>query len=295
MPQIINSNWYDQNADRAYPLVDFATRLDTSAAFTLPNDLIVDARLAAPPSLDSTKFYISQLSAFGSGLVLTLSVDGVGPVASVTVPISSFTEYSAYTVTGLPGYTDVGGTFVFGSAAAIIAAGSGVYNFVLAAAQLLPTVIFPAAPSVTSITVVDAFGVETRLTGAVTLAAGDNVGIAVAAQTIEVELETGVLIEDPCPCTDTGGKARTAIKSINGATPDANGNLTLLGVGCVEIETDTNAIKLGDACAQPCCGDAEMALLTSAARDIQSVLATQANKSAELEASLRILQSYLVD
>src|SRR5206468_8653082 len=57
--------------------------------------------------------------------------------ASVTVPIASFTEFTAYTVTGLPGYTDVGGSFVFGSAAAVVAAGSGEYSFVLAATRLL--------------------------------------------------------------------------------------------------------------------------------------------------------------
>jgi hypothetical protein len=294
MTQVINQNWYDQNSDRAYPLVDFATRLDTTATFELPNDVIVDARLVAPPNLDSTKFYIRQIAAFGAGMVLTVAVDGVADVASVTVPLAGFEEFTAYTVSGLPGYTDVGGSFVFGTAASVIAAASGNYTFTLAATRLVPTIIFPAAPSVTSITVVDAFGAQTRLTGAVTLQAGDNVAIDVDGQTIEVELETGVLIEDPCPCTDTGGRARTAVKSINGVTPDESGNLEIIPVGCVDIEAGTNQLALKDTCAQPCCGTAEIQILEAAARDIQSILATQANKSADLESALRSLQNFLV-
>ncbi len=294
MAQILNENWLDQNADRAYPLMDGVTGLDTTATFTLPTDLLVDLNLAAPANLDVSAFFISKVSAFGSGLIITFAVDGVADIATVTVPLDGFTDFSQYTVTGLPGYTQVGGTATIGTGLAALAASAGIYTFLVATTRLLPTVISPAAPSVSSITFVDAFGGETQLTGAITLAAGDNALLGVAGQTISIGMETAVLIEDPCPCTDSAGRARTSIKSINGVVPDDAGNIDLVPIGCVQIETDTGAIKLKDSCATPCCGEAEIQLLVDAAKNLDRFMAGQANKSAELEAALRILTTYLV-
>jgi hypothetical protein len=290
----LNENWLDQNASRSFPLVDGVTRLDTTAAFQLPNDLLVDLRIAAPVSLDATKWFVSKVSAFGSGLVITIAVNAVADVATITIPLVGFVEFSDYTVVGLPGYTQVGGVAAIGSAAAVLAASSGVYNFVLASTQILPTVIYPAAPSVSSITVIDALGGSTPLTGAVVLAAGLNGSISVASQTITLDIESAVLINDPCACTDTGGRLRTSIKSINGVTPDTFGNIDLVPVGCVQIETATAQLKLKDSCAQPCCGTPELQTLADNAKNLDQFTADLAGRIADLESSVRAVTSYLV-
>lgn len=289
----VNEEWFDQNADRAYPLADGVSRLDVDGRL-LDNSFLVDARIAAPANYLSTKFYIHTISSFGHGLVVTIGVDGIGDVASVTVPLAGFQDFTAYTLAPLPGHPDVGGTLVFGHEAALLAASGNNFTFLPAATQLLPTVIFPAAPAVTSITIIDAFGAEQRLTGAVVLQAGANAALLVNGQDLEFSMEDGVVLEDPCACRDTGGNLRTAIKSINGVTPDLNGELTIQGVGCLQIDAGTNELKLRDNCAQPCCGTPEVQLLQDAARNIDQFMSQQANKSAELEAVLRALQAYLV-
>ncbi len=289
---IIGQQWYDSNAQRNYPLFDTASRLDVTSTFEIPNDLIVDARIAAPADYSPTEFFISKISAYGAGLVITIACTGKGDVASVTVPLDGFVEFSSFQIAPLPGNPQVGGAMVIGTSGAAIAAGSGVYTFLVAATRLLPTVVYPAAPSVASITFVDSFGVSTQLTGAITLSAGPNAAISIDSQTIEVGMETGVLIEDPCDCRDTGGLQRSAIKSINGVTPDDAGNIQIVPVGCPAITAGTASLALNDQCAQPCCGDAEMTALADQTKGLAQNMATIANKVAEVEAGLRTLLNY---
>ncbi len=155
MTTVVGEQWFDANADRSYPLFDEATGVDTTGLFTVPNELIVDLRIAAPASYTATKWYIRQISAYGAGLVMTFAVTGIGDVATATVPADNFVEFSSYTVTPLPAHPQVGGSIVIGSALAVVASAASVYTFVQAATQLLPTVIFPAAPAVSSITFID--------------------------------------------------------------------------------------------------------------------------------------------
>ncbi len=292
--QILDENWLDSNSNRNFPLVDGVSRLDVTATFTLPNDLLVDLRIAAPVSLDPTKFFVSKVSAFGSGLVVTIGVNSVADVATITVPLAGFVEFTQYAVVGLPGYTQVGGVAAIGSAGAVLASSSGIFTFAFASTQILPTVIYPAAPSVSSITVIDALGGTTSLTGAIVLAAGPNGSIGVASQTITLDVESAVLINDPCACTDTGGRLRSAIRSINGVVPDELGNIELVPIGCVEIETATAQLKLKDSCAQPCCGTPELQTLADNAKNLDQFMADMAGRIADLESSVRAVTSYLV-
>ncbi len=290
--EVFNEQWLDQNSDRAYPLYDEATRLDITSLFELPNSLIVDLQIAAPASYAATGWFISQVAAYGSGLVITYAVTGVGNVATSTIPLDNFVEFTSFQITPLPGYPQVGGVVTIGSALAAVAAAVSTYSFTQTATQLLPTVIFPAAPAVASITFVDSFGVSTVLTGAVVLAAGSNASIGISGQTITLGMDTGVLIEDPCACTDTGGNKRTAVKSINGVTPDVAGNLQIVPVGCPTIEAGLAQITLSDTCAQPCCGTPEITTLVDTATALDQKQAELANLEAAIEAGLRQLDNY---
>jgi len=290
MVAFTGQNWLDANAGRSYPLLDGVSQTSTSG-FVLPDDVIVDMRLAAPASYNSTQFYISQVAAYGSGLVLTISVEGTGPVASVTVPLLGFVPYNVYTVAPLPGY-EVGGTIVIGGGASAIAAASGVYNFLLAATQILPTVIFPTLPAVTSITFVDAFGVSTELTGAVVITAGANATLAVSGQQLQFSMDSGVVLNDPCG-TDPGGTRRNPIRTIAGVAPDSDGNIDLIGTACLTISAGVNGLQLDDACAQPCCGSAEITALQTSVLSLNQQLSTVAASEASLEAALRVAQTYV--
>ncbi len=293
MPGVFNEGWYDQNADRNYPLIDGAGREATSSSFLLPNNLLVDARLFADPAKNSLLFNVLSLTAYGTGLIITIGYNGVA-AATCTIPNVPTVAYQAYAVVGLPGFEDVSGQLVVGDAAGVLAASSGVYTFLLAQTQLLPTVVVPSGTGVAAITVVDSFGVSTRLTGEIILVAGPNAVVEASAPNITVGLTSGVLINDPCGCTDGAGVSREPIRSINGVGPDANGNLELVpGLSCLTLTPGTNALLVQDTCAQPCCGTAEMTALEESVLAITENLRLQAQGSATLEQLVRSLQGIL--
>ena len=291
---IINPNWYDQNSERAYPLMDGVTRLDASGTYTLPNDLIVDLKISAPLALDPTKFFISRIQAVGSGVLLTFAVDGTGDVATAVVPSAGFAEFQSYQLAGLPGFLSIQGVVVFGGAAAIMAAAIADYAFTLAATQIVPTLILPLQAGVTSLTIQDSFGGQTVLTGDVVLIPGTNASIDVTGQVIAMGMDSGVVFGDPCAAADPGGLSRPAIRSINGVVPDGAGNVALVPVGCPEITATASGLTLTDRCASPCCGDAEMANVAQNINDLDNFLANLANQVAQLESSTRTVESWLV-
>jgi hypothetical protein len=289
----LDLQWLDTNSQRNFPLYDLATRLDITGLFTLPNDLICDAKISAPSSYGVTGWFVSQVTGYGSGLVITLACTGQGNVATVTVPLVGFTMYSSYAISALPGFPQVGGSLVIGSAAAVIASSSSIYNFVQANTQLLPTVIYPAASVVSSVTVVDQFGNDTLLTGAIVLAAGANGSLSVSGQTITLGMTTGVLIQNPCGCLDSGGNNRVPIRTVNGVGPDNTGNLTLVGLSCMGVQTGgTGVVGLNDTCATPCCGSPELTQLATNANTLQTQQNTLANDLAQLQAALNQVINY---
>jgi hypothetical protein len=287
---ITNPNWYDLNSDRAFPFLDSASRAAIEGGFVLPDDLIVDLRLSAAASLDPTKFYLSRIGAIGGGLMLTFACDGVD-VATTAAPSISTEEYQSYIVAGLTGYA-VNGTIVLGGASAVLAAGVLAYTFTLAATRIIPTLISPGQTGVTSLTVVDSSGRTVRLVGDITMTPGPNAEMTVEEQEIAIGMVSGVVI-NPCGCEDPGGFNRAAIRSINGVTPDVDGNLQVVTEGCPDLTTITNGLKLTDRCAEPCCGDAEIVAVATATRDLDRLLADLANKEAQVESALRGVEGWL--
>jgi hypothetical protein len=292
VPTITNPNWYDLNADRAYPFLDTASRQATGSGFIIPDDLIVDLKLSAPTSLDPTRFFVSQLQAFGTGLLIYIAVDGVGDVALAAIPLLAGPEYQAFRVAPLPGQA-VSGTIVIGGAGAVVGAGLTTEAFAFAATPLIPTIVLPSQGGVTSLTLRDSAGVEVRLTGDVVLTEGDNATITITGQTVEVGMASGVVI-DPCGCPDPAGTGRPVIRTINGVGPDGNGDITIDVDGCPELTPATNGLRLIDRCAQPCCGDAEIAALVNSIQDIDRFLADLAGRASRLENGVRNVEAWLV-
>jgi hypothetical protein len=210
------------------------------------------------------------------------------------VPSSGFEEFQPYRVVGLPGHLSITGVIVFGYAAALLASGLADFVFDLAATRLLPTLITPAQSGVTSLTVRDSFGGEVTLTGAAVIAAGNNATLTALGQTVTVGMDSGVIIGDPCGAADPGGQSRPAIRSINGVVPDGTGAITITPIGCPSITAGNGGLVLTDRCAEPCCGDAELASIAENIQSLDRFLADLANKAAQLESSTRSVESWLV-
>ena len=277
MPTVTNPNWYDINADRDYPFLDGVSRTASGGGYTIPNDLIVDLRLSASSGLDSSRFFVSRLRAFGTGLIIDFSVDGVGLVATAAIPDISTEEFQSFRVVG------VGGNAVSQAPWSSVAPRRSWLQTSSTTPSPWPRLAScprssPRPGRGQRSDHQDRNGVETRLTGEVTLAEGENATISVGGQIITVGMASGV-VTDPCGCDDPGGLNRPAIRTINGVGPDGSGDLSVVTEGCPDLDPLTNGLKLTDRCAEPCCGEDELNALTNGIQDLDRLLADYAARA----------------
>ena len=99
--------------------------------------------------------------------------------------------------------------------------------------------------------------------GDIVLAAGQNFRIRVdqANNKIYFDCIDADGFTEECVCDDLDTQA-PCIRTINGVGPNANGELTLRGTSCVEIQGGINSITLDDSCAEPCCDCRELQVIS---------------------------------
>ena len=285
--KIWDVEWYNQNAQRNYPFVDSATRLDTSGSFTIPNDFIVDFYLSTHVfSVDPANFHISAISAFSHGFVVTVGYfngDESEVVGSLSVLTASHSENLSYSFNGIPSsdkFFDATGTIVIGSLSNILRY-AGAYSFDVASTRLNPARISLDVRAVTGVRVQNAGAAPSELLqGDIVLRAGNNIEFSVE----EGDGESGPIIYisaagnnqyiEECDCDGT--TLGEPILSINGVEPDVNGNITLEADSenqCLSVTAGAaSTIVLKDTCCEPCCGCDDLEVVTHAVKDVQTQL-----------------------
>lgn len=268
-----NIEWLNANSQRAYPLTEAATKLDTTGSFKIPDDLIlalyfpVHAGVAVEPE----KFYVKNVTVFATGVNVTIGYDDGSEfptVASAAVPLAGHTEYRSYALPGAGEFDDSVGKVVFGQPSAIKGLPPGSYDFAPAAGRLDVDCIRPVIRGVTSVVLVNNGERSEKLTGVIELNAGSNIRLSVAAagavNTVRIDAIKGEGLTRDCVCDDaTDGPC---IKTINGIPPDDNGNFIIQGDDCLIPQGITNGVKLVDQCSKPCCGCQELEAVT---RDLE--------------------------
>ena len=246
---IVLTDWLNANEGRNYPLHDEATRTDVDGK-TLPNDVLVDASIRIPrsagevvyvssvgitPALFSLTFLAGPTSAFCPG-----SLSGVGftPLAVLTLsrPITRFKNYAL-----TPLLDGVGGWVSLGAAANELSHLSLRFDDPIQT-QLLDRVVYSygdlpvgsigkAGSTVKLTGLVKLLGTAgairtfktTRVIGGITrdvVAVGIDLGEAAVTQLQDLagacggRPQVGTCLKDP-------------IESIQGVTPDVNGNIEL--------------------------------------------------------------------
>lgn len=277
-------NWLDRNADRRYPLMDGVSAL-ADDGWGLPNDVLVDLSLYAPATMDPTRFFIRTITAYGTGAVLSIGHGSTGAdVATITVVTAG--SYQSVVVAA------VSGSNVSGRATLKAPTELGTHTFSEAATQILPTLVRADSGGVLTLTIVDRNGVSHPLAGAVTLVAGDNMTLSAAGQTLTMNMTTGVLIDqDTIP--DTHGLGRTAIRSINGVSPDALGNIELDGFEGVTVTPSGTGLRISSENGEPCCTATEVESVAEAIETLNQLVGDLAEKSREIEESLKPVETVL--
>ncbi len=128
------------------------------------------------------------------------------------------------------------------------------------------------------------------ITGHIVLSAGSNIRltpILIEGQdpTIRIDAIAGEGLTEICVCDDEVDVG-PPIRTINAVLPTPNGDFTLLGHECLEIDEITNGLKLVDRCSVPCCGCNELAVITNDLSQFGSNARTLENFINRLETSV---------
>lgn len=268
-----NLEFLNHNSQRRYPLADDADATDTTGAFRLPDNFIVELDLPVHAGLNvgPAGFFVRNISAYASGYGLTIAyqpADLSDPinVATALIPRQGFTRNSVFTLGGINEFADTVGKIVIGKLADIDEQPPGFWEFSLDTTRLDPDAVRPIIRGVSSITVVNGDQRSVRLYGDIELVAGNNmqlVPVITEGQDTIIRFNaiSGEGTVDECVCEGDSALA-SPILSLNGVTATNDGNLTIIGTDCLQIETITNGIWLKDVCSQPCCGCPELERIT---------------------------------
>lgn len=267
-----NLEWLNHNGQRRYPLADDAEALDTSGAFRLPDDFIVELDLPVHAGTDVSggRFFLQSVSAFagGYGIVVAYQPAAGDAVTAATalIPRQGFTRNAVFALGGVGVFADTVGKVVVGRLENVDDQPPGFWEFTLATGRLDPDAVRPIIRGVSSITCVNGDSVSAPLYGHVRLVAGANMRLdtvvsAGADTVVRFNAISGEGTVDPCVCE--GDAAPTApLKTIQGIAPTAAGDFSVVGSDCIDVVPIANGIRIVDKCAQPCCGPTELIAVT---------------------------------
>lgn len=287
---IWNIDWLARNATRNFPVIDGASREDTTGSAVIPNDLIVDLvfPVLATAYTDPTKFYILSVVSFPQGVIINLGYDGT-MIATASISTTGFTANSFYPLYGSGDFSESVGTIVIGSLDNMDSIGAGNWTFAEADTRLNPCVIRPSLKGVTSITTVHGTEESEKLYGDIALAAGQNTRLRVVTvagvPTIYIDFIDGEGTLEECDCDNIPDDA-VPIRTINGIPGNSSGDFTLIGSDCMLLNALTNGIAISDICSEPCCGCEELEVVTDALDKLDTAVTTQGNYIGRLDGSM---------
>lgn len=292
-----NIDWLNANSQRAYPVDEGATQLDTTGSFALPRDFIVDAILPvhADPTIDPTLFHIAAVTIFGTGVTVALGYNGT-IIGSIAIDTGSFTSNQTYAIACNGNFFDTIGKIVIGSLDTVLQS-AGAFVFDLAGARLEPTVVKPDIRGVTALYIQNGLNISAPINGDVVLQAGNNcllnlVSVLGEPDRIVINAIDGTSLNQGCNCGQNANLP--CINTINGIPPDNNGNFTLLGDDCLLLTQISNGLKLTDQCAKPCCGCTELDVVRTTLDFMVTQVNSLENLGARLEQAIQVLETNLL-
>ena len=300
MPPVPSALWnleyLNENSQRRYPISEAATLQDVTGTFSIPDDFIVDLMwpIHSDPTIDPTLFHIASIAIFGQGVTLALGYNGT-VIANVSVNAATFTRNSVYALQGTGTFYDTVGSIVIGSLTSIME-GAGSYIFDVAGARLEPTVIRPDVRGGSAIYIQNGEDISGPIQGDVVLQAGTNFSLdyvsGLDSDRIVLNAISGAGLNQVCACKEAA--VLPCIKTINQITPDDNGNFTLLGDDCLELNAIAAGIKLVDNCSKPCCDCTELQITEQAAQYLASEVFKMETMISQLTANMQSLQTNLL-
>jgi len=268
--------WLNINAGRAYPLAEDASRRDVSGNVKLPDSLIVDARISIVQDYLGGQFYVSKVGAFPDLVTIVVAfLPAVGDprdIATITVRIADHVINTAYSFTGSGTDSSVLGMLVIGSLEQSLRDVPGFVDFGVGDTPLEPHVLFLCQPALQSVQLFNGDSLSFTSARILKLRQGENIRLTyVGSDTIRIDAILGENFTAPSDC-ENAQPLPPCIRTINGLPPTEEGDFSIDGTDCIEVETQTGSISLVDRCAKSCCGCDELSALVSALHGVEAQL-----------------------
>ena len=294
-----NLEWLNHNSQRAYPLAEDATKLDSTGSFEIPDSFLVGLYfpIHAGVNVSPDKFYISSIAIFATGYNVAISYDdgSASPpvVAAANIAKSTHVENTSYALAGSGNFDDSVGKLVLGRFDDIDRTGAGQYAFDFLGGKLDADAIRPMLRGISSISLIQGVDETEKIYGDVELVAGSNIRLTRSVggnvDFIQIDAIQGEGLIEDCICE--GDETATPILTINGIHPTPQGNFTLLGNSCMTIEPINNGLEFNDVCSEPCCGCKELEAITNDLERFGDAASTLKNFINRLESQVNQMSS----
>lgn len=291
---LLNLEWLNHNSQRAYPLTDDTTGLDTTGVFKIPDEFIVSLYFPIHwgQNVDVTNFFVSKIASFEAGYSVTIGY-GSTDIATALIASSAHTSNQVYNLGGIGDFSDSRGHIAIGSLDNISAQPSGFWEFDATGAGLDPDTIRPHIRGVMSLQAENGTELSSPLYGNIRLQAGKNFRItpilsSEADPVLVFDALEGEGLTEDCVCVEDA----PPIKTINGISPAIGGNFTFMGNDCLQIDGGSNSLTFEDVCSEPCCGCTELEVITQALEAFGDKATTLENFLVSLES--RVTQMDMV-
>lgn len=303
MTTLLNLEFANHNAVRAYPLAHTASGISVGETMRLPNDFLVAAAISVPASrgLATAGFHLNRVAAFGDSVLVEIgyaSEGGSQVVGAAVVPIEDAVEAREYGLAMRPAFASLYGVIGVWNHAAMRSIG-GSHAFSHEAGRLDADAIRTTPACVTGISV-SSGGVRSKtFRGDVRLTAGRNARIRTSVDgstgvtTIRFDAIDGAGTLEDCVCPG-GAAIGPPIRTINERPPDSQGDFTFQGGPCLTVQTTTAGLIFRNTCAEPCCGCEELQTLTDAAIALRNEVASVNAFAQSLAGSVEIMQTVVL-
>lgn len=275
MRNLVFAEYLNANSVRAFPLSEAASRTDVLGAIKIPDSLIVAASINATPDYADGNFYVSRLGSFPGTVELTISYASSSEDSREICRVSIGRDHVINTNYGIVGQGEdsaITGSITIGDIQETNEAISGFFSFLPEATPFEVSAIFLSLPAVRYIEIYSGRSLVGRYNSVLRIRAGQNIRIEHEGDdVIRIDAVGNLNLSEEDQC-DTVIKLGPPIRSINGIPPDADGNFTIDGSECINIDGTSNGIQVRDTCSKSCCGCDELQSLVAGLKELQAQL-----------------------
>lgn len=296
--------WYNQNLHRSYPLAQ-------TAFHSIPDTLLADIRIYVPSQLlqaQQLDFYVSRVRSDGTTMqiyisaALTFQQDQQQTVFTdilcaygipTSIAIQDISDPTRYPLTLSTDYTAdsrlqaLSGSIVLGQT---LQYAMPQQLQLQRESHIIDTIcLVPATDS--GITAILVNG--TALTGTITLEAGQGITLSVDQQTNTITIQTAEAPQLQQALAQIKEELGTPVTSINGISPDQQGQIKVQGLDCTVVQPLGNVLTISNPCSKPCCGQATSSDTAAALKVVQQSIQVLRNYYVSVSTAVNIMASRL--